>query len=67
MPRIDWDDPKIEIALRKAMSAYLNAPYREKHHAVEKEFVKYTGVWAAFGTIRQHAKEKGIWIGGRKR
>lgn len=65
MSRINWESPEVKIALQKAMSAYLNAPYREKHHAVEKEFVKYTGIWAAFHTIREHAKEKGIWLGGR--
>jgi len=65
MSRIDWESPEIEIALRKAMSAYLNAPYKERHRIVEKEFVKYTGIWAAFHTIREHSKEKGIWIGER--
>lgn len=64
--RIDWDDPNIDIALEKTRAAYEQAPYREKHRAVEKEFVKYTGIWAAFHTIREHAKEKGIWIGGKK-
>lgn len=63
---LDWNSEQVKIALEKAKAAYEQVPYREKHRAVEKEFAKYTGIWAAFHTIRQHAKEKGIWIGGRK-
>ena len=48
------------IALEKTKAAYWNAPYREKHRAVEKEFAKYTGIWRSFGIIRQRMKEKGI-------
>lgn len=67
MSRINWESPEVEIALEKAKTAYEQAPYREKHRAVEKEFAKYTGVWRSFGIIRQRMVEKEMWTGGTNR
>ena len=54
--KINWDDEKIQYALRKAYIEYKKAK-NYKWHTLEKTFKKYSGKICGYMTLRNKIKQ----------
>jgi cytochrome oxidase Cu insertion factor (SCO1/SenC/PrrC family) len=56
MQQINWDDKKIQYALKQAYLEYKKAK-NYKWHILEETFKKYSGIFRSYMTLRNKIKQ----------